>query len=164
VNLEDKNEVLALDPKKLEVVPGAPGTLRGALGLAIDVRSRRLFVGCANKLMAVVRTNDGHVVTTLIGEGTDAVAFDPDRGLAFSSNRDGTLTVVKEESPDSFRVLQNLETRSDRRPWRWIRRRTRCTCRRRDSASPAPTADRPHPRPTILPGHVRVLVVSAPSP
>jgi YVTN family beta-propeller protein len=112
VNLEDKNEVLAFDSKDLKVKstwPTAPGEEPG--GMAMDRDSRRLFVSCGNKKMVVLDADSGKVVETLdIGAGTDAAGFDPGTHMAFSSNRDGTLTIVKEESPDKFEVAQNLKT------------------------------------------------------
>jgi YVTN family beta-propeller protein len=112
VNLEDKNEVLAFDSKALKVKstwPTAPGEEPG--GLAMDRDSRRLFVSCGNKKMVVLNADNGQVVATLdIGAGTDAAGFDPGTHMAFSSNRDGTLTIVKEDSPDKFEVAQNLPT------------------------------------------------------
>jgi hypothetical protein len=80
-------------------------------GLAIDRTSHRLFVTCVNAVMTVVNTESGAVLATFpIGNGTDGAAFDPKRKLAFSSNYDGTLTVVREVSPDNFQVLGSIPT------------------------------------------------------
>ena len=81
-------------------------------GMAMDGEHRRLFVGCRNKMMAVMNADTGKVITTLpIGEGVDANGFDPGSQLAFSSNgRSGNLTVVHEDSPDKFTVAENVET------------------------------------------------------
>src|SRR5262249_25790281 len=112
VNLEDKDEVLAFDSKDLKVKstwPTAPGREPG--GLAMDRDSRRLFVTCGNKKMVVLNADNGKVVAALdIGAGTDAAGFDPGAHMAFSSNRDGTLSIVREESPDKFDVVQTLTT------------------------------------------------------
>ncbi len=108
-NLEDKNAVLEIDSRSLKVLnrwPLAP--CESASGLAIDLapRRRRLFVGCRNRMMAILDAASGKVLATPpIGEGVDANAFDPGTLLAFSSNRDGTLTVVHEDSPDRFTVV-----------------------------------------------------------
>jgi len=71
-----------------------------------------LFIGCHNNLMAVVDATTGKVVTTLpIGAGVDANRFDPGTGLAFSSNGESaTLTVVHEDSPDKYTVVENVKT------------------------------------------------------
>jgi DNA-binding beta-propeller fold protein YncE len=79
---------------------------------AMDQKHRRLFAGCGNKMMAIVDADSGKVIATpAIGEGVDANAFDADQQLAFSSNgRDGNLTVVHEDSPDKFSVVENAPT------------------------------------------------------
>jgi YVTN family beta-propeller protein len=80
-------------------------------GLAIDRAHHRLFASCSNKVMVVMNADTGTVIATLpIGEGTDFASFDPERGLAYSSNRDGTLSVVAEQSPDSFVALPAIAT------------------------------------------------------
>ena len=112
VNIEDKSEVVAFDPRSLTVVQRwSLAPCEEPTGLAIDRRSRRLFSVCSNALMAVLDADRGRVVTTLpIGSGVDGAAFDPATGLAFSSNGEGTLTVVHEESADSFRVVGTVAT------------------------------------------------------
>ncbi|HEU4414736.1 MAG TPA: YncE family protein [Candidatus Angelobacter sp.] len=113
VNIEDKSEITEIDAKKATVVKTWPlAPCEEPSGLAMDQKHRRLFAGCSNKLMAVVNADSGKVVTTLpIGEGVDANGFDPETQLAFSSNgRDGTLTVVHEDSPDKFSVVENATT------------------------------------------------------
>ena len=113
VNIEDKNELTSIDAKKAAVVKSWPlAPCEEPSGLAMDQKHRRLFAGCGNKLMTVVNADTGKVVTTVpIGEGVDANSFDPETQLAFSSNgRDGTLTVVHEDSPDKFSVVENATT------------------------------------------------------
>jgi YVTN family beta-propeller protein len=112
VDIEDKNEVAAIDTRKDAVASSwpLPGCNEPA-GLAIDMQTRRLFVGCHNKLMVIVNADSGKVVTTLpIGEGVDANAFDAETKLIFSSQGDGTLTIVKEEPGDKFSIQQNAAT------------------------------------------------------
>ncbi|HXB22104.1 MAG TPA: YncE family protein [Candidatus Solibacter sp.] len=118
VNIEDKNELTKIDARNAKVVTSWPlAPCESPSGLSIDVKTRRLFAGCHNKLLAVVNADTGKVVTTLpIGEGVDATAFDPGTKLVFSSNgRDGTLTVIQEESADKFSVVQNAETQKNAR-------------------------------------------------
>jgi YVTN family beta-propeller protein len=80
-------------------------------GLAIDRAHHRLFASCSNKVMVVMNADNGAVIATLpIGEGTDFASFDPKRGLAYSSNRDGTLSIVAEISPDEFVPLPAIAT------------------------------------------------------
>ena len=112
VNVEDTNEVLTLDVKRLIVSKRfALNPCAEPTGLSIDQRNHRLFIGCRNQLMAVVDADSGGIVTTLpIGKGVDATTFDPGTDLAFSSNGDGTVTVVHEDSPNRFSVVQTLVT------------------------------------------------------
>ena len=80
-------------------------------GLAIDKTSHRLFVTCLNAVMTVVDSENGAVVASLpIGNGTDGAAFDPKRRLVFSSNWDGTVTVVREGGPQNFTVTGSIPT------------------------------------------------------
>ena len=112
VNIEDKSELTKIDPVKATVVQTwSLAPCEEPSGLAMDQKHRRLFSGCGNKMMAVTNADTGKVVTTVpIGQGVDANGFDPGTDIAFSSNGDGTLTVVHEDSPDKFTVAQNAET------------------------------------------------------
>jgi DNA-binding beta-propeller fold protein YncE len=112
VNLEDKGEIVAIDVKTLKVLsrwPLAPG--EGPTGLAYDAKNRRLFSACHNEKLVVVDADSGKVTATVpIGKGVDGCAFDPAEGNVFTSNGDGTLTVVHEESPDHYTVVANVAT------------------------------------------------------
>jgi DNA-binding beta-propeller fold protein YncE len=113
VNIEDKSEITSIDAKKAVVIKSWPlAPCEEPSGLAMDQKHSRLFVGCSNKMMAIVNADTGKIVTTMpIGEGVDANGFDPETQLAFSSNgRDGNLTVVHEDSPDKFSVVENATT------------------------------------------------------
>src|SRR5947199_6685692 len=111
-NIEDKNELVAIDTRTHQVVntwPIAPG--EEASGMAIDLAHHRLFIGCHNKLMEMIDSTNGKVVATVpIGEGVDANAFDPGTQYAFSSCGDGTVTVAHEDTPEKLTVLQTLKT------------------------------------------------------
>jgi len=117
VNLVDKNEVLALDAKKLAVKDRwALGTGKGPHGIAMDRDKRRLFVTCSNEKMVILNADDGKVIDTVkIGKGTDACRFGQKAGLAFSSNGDGTLTVVEEKPAGKYSVLANVATQAGAR-------------------------------------------------
>src|SRR5205823_7394030 len=112
VNIEDKSEITVIDPQSLKVKsvwPLAP--CESPSGLAMDAKNRRLFVGCDNKMMAVVNADTGKVITTVpIGDGVDADRFDPGTKFAFASCGEGVLTVVKEDSPGKFSVPENVKT------------------------------------------------------
>jgi len=80
-------------------------------GLALDRVHRRLFAVCNNSRMVVVNADGGAVVATLpIGARVDGTAFDPETQLAFSSNGEGTMTVIAEATPDRYRVVANVPT------------------------------------------------------
>jgi len=116
VNVEDKNEVAVIDAKKLEVKSRYTlGEGKRAVGLAMDRAKRRLFCTCGNEKMVVLDADDGKVLATLpIGRGTDYAVFDPGVGLAFSSNGDGTLTVVGEKD-GKYQVVDNVKTQQGAR-------------------------------------------------
>ncbi|HET6180794.1 MAG TPA: YncE family protein [Candidatus Sulfotelmatobacter sp.] len=164
VNIEDKSELVAIDPNKLEIKatwPLAPCTEPS--GLAIDRKNRRLFVGCDNKMMAVVDADSGKVLATpAIGEGVDATAFDPETGLAFAScGEDGVLTVVKEESPSKFTVAENVPTQKGARTMALdLKTHNAFTVTANFGPPPAATADNPHPRRSIVPDSFVVLVLA----
>ena len=107
-------------------------------------------------------TANGKVVATLpTGEGVDANRFDPGTGLAFSSNGEGTLTVVHEDSPDKFRIVENVKTQRGARTMALDLKTHNVLLPVAElGPPPAPTADRPHPYPSILPGTFAILVVS----
>jgi DNA-binding beta-propeller fold protein YncE len=113
VNIEDKDELLKIDARERKVLerwPLAPG--KTPASLALDGRNRRLFVGCRNKLLAVVNADSGKVITTVpVGEGVDATAYDAEAGLVFSACGDGTVTVVRQDGPDKYRVMETVKAR-----------------------------------------------------
>ena len=162
VNLEDKSEILALDPKNLKIKsiwPLAP--CQEPSGLAIDVKNRRLFSGCDNKMMAVVNSDTGKVITTLpIGAGVDANGFDPETGFAFASCGEGVLTIAHEDSPDTFSVVQNVPTQRGARTMALDSKTHQIfLVTAKFGPTPAATAQQPHPRPPMLPDSFVVLVV-----
>lgn len=112
VNLEDKSELARIDTKtnKVDAVwKLAP--CDAPSGLALDAQSRRLFSVCDNQLMVVTDADNGHQVATVaIGKGPDAAAFDPATKLIYSSNHDGTLTIVHQDDANHYRVVANVPT------------------------------------------------------
>src|ERR1700744_1475491 len=114
-NLEDKNSLDVIEVRSLKVIanyPIAPGG--GPTGLALDMKNGRAFTGCRqNKGMEVVDVHTGKVINTLpIGAGVDAVAYDPETKLVFCSCGDGTVTIIKQLSADSYSVIQTLKTQN----------------------------------------------------
>jgi DNA-binding beta-propeller fold protein YncE len=114
IDIEDKDTIAVVDAKTMAVTGHYDVSDKGGTcaGLAMDVKNEILFATCRNpKTMVILKARSGEVITTLpIGAGTDGAVFNPYSMEAFSSQVDGTLTVVKENSPTSFVVEQNLET------------------------------------------------------
>jgi DNA-binding beta-propeller fold protein YncE len=111
VNIEDTNEIVEIDAAKASVARKYALTgCDGPSGLAIDTKARRLFSVCSNRVMAVSDPDAGKVLATpAIGAGSDGAAFDPGTGYAFSSNGDGTMTVVQQVN-GKWDVLENIAT------------------------------------------------------
>jgi DNA-binding beta-propeller fold protein YncE len=164
VNIEDKSELVAIDPRKLEVKSKWPlAPCEEPTGLAVDRKHRLLFVGCDNKMMAVVNADTGKVMATpAIGEGVDATAFDDEASLAFAScGAQGVLTVVREESPDKFTVAENVPTQPGARTMALDTKTHNVYVVTAKFGPPPPaTADNPHPRRAILPDTFVVLVIA----
>jgi WD40 repeat protein len=163
VNIEDKNEIAVIDSGTNKLVQRYPlGSGTEPTGLAIDIAHNRLFAVCGNRKMEILDAENGRVVAEIeIGAKPDSAAFDAGLGMVFSSNGDGTLTIVKEDDPDHFSVVQNLVTQKGARTMAYdasIHRAYLVTAQ--FGESPAATKDRPKPRPTIVPGTFELLVVA----
>jgi hypothetical protein len=160
VNLEDRSTILSFDTRSLE--PGAAWPLAPCetpSGMAIDRSRHRLFSGCANHLMAMVDAKDGRVLGTVpIGARVDANAFDPGTNLAFSSNGDGTLTVV-DVAGSEFRVVETVQTEVGARTMA-LDPRTHNIFLVTAQFGPTPPATEanPRPRPPTIPGTFTLLV------
>ncbi|MFI5184003.1 MAG: YncE family protein [Vicinamibacteria bacterium] len=161
VNLEDTNEVVGFGSQDLKVRSRWPlAPCQTPTGLAIDRAKGRLFSGCRNQVMAVLDTSSGQVVAALpIGKGVDGVAVDPGRGLAFASNADGTLTVVREAAPAHFVVVENVTTLPGARTMALDPKAHRLYLATAQFGAPPPaTAGNPRPRGPMLPGTFVILV------
>jgi DNA-binding beta-propeller fold protein YncE len=162
VNLEDKAELVEIDPAAMRVLRRwSLAPCEEPTGLAIDRDHHLLFSGCHNKLMAISNAAEGKMIGQVpIGGGVDAGAFDPSSQLAFTSNGDGTLTVVHEDSPTRFRVVANVITRPGARTMALDERTHRIyTVTAAFGPAPAPTSSEPHPRPSLVPGTFSLLVL-----
>jgi DNA-binding beta-propeller fold protein YncE len=160
-NLEDKSELVQIDSRNLTVSARWPlAPCESPSGLAIDREHHRLFAGCHNQMMAVVDADTGKVLAAPhIGQGVDANAFDPGTQLAFSSNGDGTLTVVHEDSPEKFTPVANVPTQRGARTMALDLKTHRIFLVTAEfEPAPAPTAEQPHPRPRSVPGTFTLLV------
>jgi DNA-binding beta-propeller fold protein YncE len=162
VNLEDSSAVDVINPKTFQVVHKwsiAPG--EEPTGLTIDQVTNRLFIGCGNKLMVVMDATNGKIITTLpIGEHCDGVDFDQQLQRAYSSNGDGTLTVVQERRGDKFEVLENVVTQKGARTLAVDGKTHHIYLPAAEFGDPpAATPENPHPRPVLKPGSFVVLDV-----
>jgi DNA-binding beta-propeller fold protein YncE len=161
VNIEDKNEIVRLDVKTRQITATWP--LVGCdspSGLALDRTGGRLFSVCDGKKMAITDATTGKSLgTPTIGDGPDAAAYDPSRKLAFSSNGEGTLTVVDADKP-GYPVLQTLPTMKGARTMALDTITGKIyTVTAQFGATPPVTASTPRPRPSVVPGSFTVLVI-----
>jgi YVTN family beta-propeller protein len=162
VNLEDSAKVVEIDSRTMRVTRRWKlGACEEPSGLAIDRTHGLLFSGCGNKLMAVSNFRTGKLVTTVpIGAGVDANGFDASTNTAFSSNGDGTLTVVHEDSPTKFTVVDNVATMAGARTMAFDpKSHAVYTVSAQFGEAPAATTDNPRPRRPIVPGTFTVLML-----
>ena len=112
VNITNKGEVAEIDTASLKVLRSwSVSPCSSSTGMSLDVAHNRLFSVCRSKHLAVSDIAAGKVVATLpIGSGVDASSFDPDTQLIFASNADGTMTVVHEDSPDKYTIVETVAT------------------------------------------------------
>ena len=111
-NLTDTSEVVEIDAKSATVIRRwSTAPCRQPVPMAIDPAHHRLFSGCRSGLMAISDYQAGKVVATLpIGTGVDGAGFDAASGDVFASNADGTLTVIHQDTPDQYHVVENVPT------------------------------------------------------
>ncbi len=162
VNIEDKNQMAEIDTTGAHV--NKTYALEGCdepSGLAMDPKAHHLFSVCGNKVMVISDPAAGKVIAKLpIGQGADGAGFDPGLGFAFSSNGDGTLTVVR-QSGGKYEVAENATTQRGARTMAVDTTTHKIYMPTAQfGPAPAPTQDVPRPRPSIVPGTFVVLVVS----
>src|SRR5882672_10039475 len=111
-NLTDTSEVVEIDAKQASVSRRwSTGMCRQPVSMALDTKNHRLFSGCRSGVLAVSDYQAGKTITTLpIGMGVDGAGYDPGTGDVFATNADGTLTIIHQDSPDQYHVIQTLET------------------------------------------------------
>jgi DNA-binding beta-propeller fold protein YncE len=163
VNIEtEPGKLIAVDAKsfKIKATWALPGCVNPK-GLAIDTAHQRLFSVCENQVMVVTDSVSGkQIARVAIGEGSDATAFDADLGFVFSSNGvDGTLTVIHQETPDAYRVIATVQTQKSAKTMALDPATHRIfLAAARLGDTPPPTAEQPHPRPSIVPDSFVILV------
>jgi DNA-binding beta-propeller fold protein YncE len=111
-NLTDTSEIVEIDAETATVARRwSTAPCKQPVAMAIDKTHHRLFSGCRSGVLAVSDYQAGKVVTTLpIGKGVDGAGFDPASGDVFASNADGTLTIIHQDDPDQYHVVDNLTT------------------------------------------------------
>lgn len=162
VNIEDTAEIVMIDEATNQVRARWPlASCEEPTGLAIDVAHRRLFSVCANRTMVVMDADSGRLVARLpIGAAPDGVAFDPELGLVFSANGEGSLTVVHEDDPERYAVLATVATQEKARTLSLDPQAHRIYLVSADFAHSPPAApDRPPARPSMVADSFTVLVV-----
>jgi len=164
VNDEGQSAVRVFDTRTLKPLASwalQPG--EAPTGLALDTAHHRLFAACGNKLLVVLNSDSGAVVATVpIGADPDGAAFDPGRGFIFTSNNDGTLTVIHQDGADQYRVVQTVVTDSGARTLAVDASSGRVylpTAKFGPVPVPGPTAATPNSRAPMLPASFALLVV-----
>jgi len=160
VNLEDASEIVSFDAKTLaiksrwKIAPGEEPT-----GLALDTKTKRLMAVCHNEMMMVVDSEKGNIVAQVpIGKRVDGVVFDPELKMAFSSNGEGSITVVQEVSANEFKVIQTIKTEPGARTITLDPKTHHVfVSTAQYGETPAATAENPNPRPKVVPGTFMVL-------
>jgi DNA-binding beta-propeller fold protein YncE len=156
VNLVQRNVVLRIDARTMTPVqtwPVAPG--EGPRTMAVDQKNGRLFIGCANRRMVVLDSNNGRAIGSVpIGTGPDDSAYDPETGLIYISNGDGTVSIIQQDSPDKYRLLETVATAPGARNMALDLKTKRIFLPLSDRGPPSPTS----PRGAFMPGTFRVLV------
>jgi DNA-binding beta-propeller fold protein YncE len=164
VNIEDTHEIVAFDARTLTEKHRWPLSMcEDPTGQALDRVHQRLFAVCGNKVMVVINSLTGASVATVpIGGGSDGVMFDESRQLAISANGDGSMTIVHEDTPDKYSIVQTLPTMARARTLTLDPRTHKLyTVSAEFGAAPAPTEAMPRPRPPMVPGSFTLLTVSS---
>ncbi len=160
VNIEDKSKITVINTQTMKVENSwsiAPG--EEPSGLAIDLKTHRLFAVCDNKMMVVVDATNGKVIATVpTGENTDGCAFDAGLNRIYSSNGDGTMTIVQEVNADTYKVLENFKTMRGARTIA-VNQKNHHVFLPTAEYNPMPpvSKDNPKPRPTLKAGSFVVL-------
>ena len=160
VNIEDTHQITEIDASTMKVTRSF--TLEGCedpTGLAMDAKAMQLFSVCGNKVMAISDAKTGKMVTTVpIGEGSDGAGFDPGNGMAFSSNGEGTVTVVTKKG-GKFEA-STVPTEKGARTMAVDTKTHKLYMPTSDFAAPPASADKKEGRPRPVPGSFRLVVLA----
>ena len=159
-NIEDKNSIIRIDANTHQITATWPIGAESPSGLAFDAEGGRLFPVCDEKKMPVIDVMTGKVLfTAAIGDGPDAAGWDSAHKLVFASSGDGILSVVDASTP-AYKTIQSLKTERGARTMTYDAVNDRIyTVTAKMGPPPAPTPERPHPYPSIIPGSFEVIVI-----
>ncbi len=162
VNIEDKSSVFDIDSKRLNVDhKWSLAPCEEPSGMAMDTKTRRLFAGCHNKMVAVMDADTGKIVATLpIGAGIDATWFDPATSFVMNScGGDGTMSVIHEDAPDKYSVVENVKTQERARTMALDPKthNVYLAIAEFEAPPPAQPGEKARPRPRIVPGTFGLL-------
>ncbi len=162
VNMEDKNEVVAIDSRTLAIKSRWPVAPAGApTALAMDIKHQRLFSAGRNpQMLVVINADNGKVIQSFpISAGVDAAAYEPETGMIFASTREGKIHIFHEDSPDKFSEVETVTTEFGAKTMGLDTKTHNLFVDTADFGPPStPTADRPRPQRTAISGTFRVLV------
>lgn len=164
-NLTDISEVVEIDAKAATVSRRwSTGACKQPVSMAIDTAHHRLFSGCRSGVLAVSDYQAGKTITTLpIGMGVDGAGYDPATGDVFATNADGSMTVIHQDTPDTYRVVQSVATPTGSRNMGLDPTTHKIYVAAADFAAPAAApagAPRGRGRPSVVPGTFKLLVIS----
>jgi DNA-binding beta-propeller fold protein YncE len=159
VNIEDKNEIVKIDAKTYKVLAHwSIKPLEEPTGLAIDLKYKRLFAA-GEKKMAVINYENGKLVTTVaIGEGCDGLVFDNNKKLIFTSNGEGSLSIIKQADANNYQLVQNLPTLKSARTIA-IDESTGNVFLPAANFEPQPAGSKENKRTPVIPGSFKIIVV-----
>jgi DNA-binding beta-propeller fold protein YncE len=163
VNSEDTDEVVAFDPKSLEVKKRFPiGVAKTPTGLAYDAKTKRLFIGCRNEpKLVIMDAVSGKVINSFpIGRGVDYASFDPQSNLIFFSCGEGVLNIFHEKSPDSYEALEPVKTQPSAKTMAFDPKTKKIFLTAAEYVETPATTPNGRPQRTVKPGSFVVLVVS----
>ena len=160
INLEDINEIVSVDTKSLSVknrwkiAPGEEPT-----GIALDRETHRLFTVCHNEWMIILNSDNGQIVAQVpIGKRVDGVVFDPSTKLAYSSNGEGSISIVQEVSANEFKLVETVKTEVGARTIAFDPKTHHVfVSTAQYGETPAATTENPRPRPKVVPGTFMIL-------
>jgi YVTN family beta-propeller protein len=161
-NIEDTNEVIAIDSQTLKIKSRWPVAPAGQpVSMAMDRQNRRLFIGGRGpKLLVVMNADTGKIIGSPfpIGDRVDTNVFDPETGFVASSTREGTIHIFHEDSPDKFSVVETVKTEFGAKTMGLDLKTHNLFVDTSDFENPSATAQQPNPQPRAKAGTFRLLI------